>query len=1477
MESDSFDNECCPIFFYLNMKHYLAIALIGFCCLNICAQLEPQFTHYSVDDGLSENHVLCIHQDKKGMIWMGTYFGLNKFDGYKFSNYCGTLQQPFRLSNYRINRIKEDRQGFLWVQTNDNRFYRFDPATENFLPVPQCLKGYENYARSLNRITVLEDGSVWLFSSEKENSDCFRIENSKDNNSIQLLALPSPKKNGEGRIIHTIYQDRNQNNWVLSTEGAIRIRPQEKRRTIETKPLVESNCWSIYEGTNSIYLGGEKGKLIQFDKKSEKINVLQSSSHGNLIDIAPLNGANLLLLTNQSDLLIYHPDNNQFTQEIWPSRPTIGYGFYNDRFGNIWIDSNKKGGIYLKPKSGNVTFIEVDTTGYVSQQATKFYAFEDIHRQLWIQLRSGGLFQYNDQLQKLVGIKSPSHNNVSFSNMVHTAIADDEGNLWLSTYLQGLYKLVFRQSPFTFTQPEPSRGAMMQNEVRAIFQDKDQRIWVGTKKGRVYLYDNHRKLIGNIDANGKLNGRKEFTYPPYDIKQDRKGNIWLATKGDGLYCLKTRDKTHFAMSHYRHDPNDPYSLSSDAVYSIFEDKASRIWIGTYGGGVNLIEDKQGKIGFIHRGNQLKNYPTPEGEKVRYLTSDAKGNILVGTTQGLIAFRPNVAPQKIQFTRYTHNSEDQHSITGNDIQHLLSARNGDLYIALIGGGVDVVKGGLQLERQNHFEALPNDDGHLAASSYYTLIEDKHSDIWISGQTHILRYHPSKRRTESYKPVSNNPYFFCEAAACRTHLGEILYGTSNGWITFRPENLNKSKYTPRISFTQLLLFNKEVEIGGDDSPLKQTIDYTAHLELSHNQHTLSIEYAAIDHTNPTAIQYAYRLDGLDKEWNYVGNQRIATYINLPKGKYTFRVKSTNADGQWVDNERNFVIEKHPSFWESVWGYIFYFALIILFTGFVAYVWTLIYKLRNEVELEQRVSDMKLSFFTDISHELRTPLTLIASPIDHILNKEELSHTLRQQLKVVQTNTHRMVRLINQILDFRKIQSHKMSLHIVSLEVESFIRDNCYHFSKLAEERSIAIQIKRETEQPVWLWLDSEKFEQILFNLISNAFKYSHELSKIDILIKEEEESIIIAIQDFGKGIEQDKLLKIFERFESFVSSKSNALQASSGIGLSLTRELVELHKGTISVVSEVGKGTTFILHFKKGYSHFSHTERVEIDTNTREEVPYPMESKESTTEESAEERSHLLIVEDNEELRRFLVSVLRERYEVSEAANGREALEIALNRQPDIVITDLMMPDMDGMELATLIKEDMNISHIPIVLLTAKTDIESKLEALKNGVDDYITKPFNLVYLEARIDNLLKQRRHLQSYFQNMFEPNARISSPPTINKQDGLFVEKCLRYIEEHYIESKMNIDDIAANVGMSRSSFYKKLKAITGIAPVDFIRDYRLQKAYKIMEEGETNISQVAFAIGIEDPRYFSKCFKMKYGKKPSEFKKTFQQKGDSR
>ena len=717
-------------------------------------------------------------------------------------------------------------------------------------------------------------------------------------------------------------------------------------------------------------------------------------------------------------------------------------------------------------------------------------------------------------------------------------------------------------------------------------------------------------------------------------------------------------------------------------------------------------------------------------------------------------------------------------------------------------------------------------------------------------------------------------------------QLLLGTDIGILKISPEHLQKSNYAPPIVFTGF-------KIQGTSQDLD--INDLEELRLKPSERNVTFQFAALDYVAPESISYAYRLKGLEEKWNEVDNSRSASYINLPPGEYELQIRSTNSEGVWMEKARILPITVLPTFWETYWAWILYVVLFVLSTATIVYIILYIYRLRHQINIEQQLANIKLRFFTDISHELRTPLTLIASPVSEILEHETLTTNARKHLTLVHKNTERMLHLVNQILDFRKIENKKMKVLLEKTDVLSLLQKVMDNFRLIAEEKNINYQLETNQEA-IETWIDQDKFEKIIFNLLSNAFKYTPANKSITVIANVESSRLIVSIKDEGIGIDLQKQQTLFQRFETLV--KFNILQPSSGIGLSLVKELIELHCGNIEVKSQPGVGSEFTVILPMNQKVYEGRENTEFILNDGNSVPAEKKNEirpmveitsmaDITPSETAKEPNQIsneedpvsiLIVEDNVELRNFLSDILSESYRVLTATNGQEGLDQAREYIPDLIISDIMMPAMDGLDMVKNIKENREICHIPIILLSAKSSLDDRISGLEQGIDDYITKPFSATYLKIRIKSLLHQRKELQEIYWKAWSEKLNNTqettleekltpSQPQIISYDEQFMQQVMQVMEEQMENSELTVDEFAQLLNLGRSVFYQKLKSIIGLSPVDFIREIRIKRAVQLIDSGEYNFSQVAYMTGFNDPKYFGKCFKRQMGMTPSEYK----------
>jgi signal transduction histidine kinase/ligand-binding sensor domain-containing protein/DNA-binding response OmpR family regulator len=1440
-----------------------------------------------VEDGLSEGVALTMHQDRDGLMWFGTFDGLNRFDGYNFKVYKSGFNSSYGLTNNRVDRITEDDLGYLWIMNNDGEVYRMNTRTEEFINFNEIRStGPDNYS-PVNQIYCFSGGETWL---STEAGRCIRVISSLSSD-YRTSRFGFRNDSMEINSVNLISKDSRGTVWILTNNGLFRVNEEE---TTPSQALAETSSrysntpfFCLHEVGDRRWFGTVNGTIIVTDSEGDIHEEIKLGVSSDIISIKPLNQREMIILTSGDGFFVFTPVTGEkvlYDTTKYPELPTNHMvSVYVDRYGEAWIESKADGVTHFDPFSGTVTHfrMKVDKTN-PNVLLPSFVIFEDVNDVLWINPRGGGFSRYNRIDRKLEYFyNEPGSPDRRFPNLIHSALSDNQGNLWMCTITRGIEKISFFPSQFRVIRPREINASHSENEVRAIFEDNNRYLWAATRDGRVYLFDQERNLVGYLRENGTFTSGEPFSALVYVITQDRKGNIWLGSKGRGLFRLEhagSFSPHSYKITGYRHDDADIWSLSHDNVYSIYEDPGGRIWVGTFNGGLNYISDEGGQTRFINSFNRLGNYPYSNHKRVRYITSDNHGKIWIGTTSGLLIMNMDFkTPEQAEFLTCFFDPSVETSLANNDVHYIYCSPTDEIFVATFGGGLNrVVSDGNNPAFKSYTVKTGAPDDVILS-----IVDDLNGNLWLSSERGILKFNKQSESFEIYSEQSGvDKRYFSEATGLRTKDNEIMFGFDNGIYHFNPAQVRKVNYVPPLVFTRMTVAGSETPssmrstlTGGNDSTATR-------LELKHNQKSLTIEYAALDYRNPGNIQYAHRLEGVDPDWIIERGQRSAAYTNLDPGEYLFSVRSTNSDGMWVNNTRTIRVVVNPSFWQTLLAKVLLVMFTLAIIALTIYVIFTMYKLRHEVEVEQLITKLKLKFFTDISHELRTPLTLISSPVSNILQNNKLDTEVRDQLTLVQSNTQRMLRLVNQILDFRKVQNRKMKLKIEEFALGPFISGICTDFRKVAEDKGIHF-IVEDLSDGMTVWADRDKVEKIAFNLITNALKFTPRGKRVNITIRSNTDSLELIVTDEGTGLSKEKMKNLFMRFGSD-DREVMTLQPGTGIGLSLSRELAELHRAELTAESEEGKGATFRVVFKLGFAHFDNdTEFVLADGQSplSSRVSYSRiqgEDEENEEEEETDDEPVLLFVEDNEELRSFIKIILSDGFHVIEAGNGIEGFEIAKSQLPDIIITDLMMPEMDGLELARRIRAEVTTSHIPVVVLTAKTDLDTQVEALRRGADDFITKPFSSTYLRARIENILQQRRKLQELFLSTlseYKPSGagkpyEVSLPePVIESYDDKLMKNLMEVMEQNIDNSNLTVDELVTKVGIGRSVLFKKLKSLTGLAPIEFIREVRVKRASQLIESGEFTISQVTYMVGCNDPRYFSRIFKHRFGITPSEYR----------
>lgn len=1346
------------------MKRLHTLFLLLTIAIDIAAQPICQVKHFSVSDGLAQGNVMSILQDQKGLVWFSTWNGLNKFDGYTFKTYKTSQESKYAFGSNRMGTISESKYGDIWCPTYDGQACLFDVETEKFIDVLQPIELSTKQTNNVTRIYSLEKGIAWILC---ESGYAFRVDEQLCKKGEGITLYSASNHNLKGYQIFNIYQDSEEDEWILTDKGVSII----GKKTLDT----DFPFQFITQIKETIYLIAENDKLARYDFHTKKLKFVDIPYPHHKINNVTTIGKDMLALGTDNGVILYSILKNSFQQiDIRTATQTSNdvESVYQDHLGDIWIFSKDPGIVHLNLVTNEKEHLFTPKDEIIKHgRKSRKLIFEDNAKNLWLLPTEGNFCYYDRKERTLKPLLTDINNPKSiFSPLVRSYTLDNQGNCWFAT-ARGVEKLCFFPQSYQFNLTD------YEAETRAFLQDSNKRLWTASKSNYIQIFAPDGNLVGYLSKQGNIIKEKQSFYNGvYSILEDKDGNIWLGTKEIGLFQLKKTGANHYSIHHFEHQTNDPYSLSSNSIYAIFQDSRNHIWIGCYGGGLNLLaQAKDGKVSFIHSNNELRNYPIAYGMKVRNIAEAPGGVILVGTTNGLLTFSNNFERlEEIKFYRNIRRPGDKNSLSANDIMHIYTDKNKTTYIISFTGGVNKVISPNLLNENIQFRNYDKNNG-LASDLALSMIEDTQNQLWVVSEIALSKFDPAKETFENYELSSIYQEFnFSEALPIINARNQIILGTDKGFLEVSPEKMRKSSYVPPIVFTGLKIQGHLTD---------HSIDNLEELELEPSQRNVTFQFAALDYVNPKGILYAYRLQGLEEEWNEADNNRSASYINLPAGKYQLQIKSTNSDGVWVDNVRTLSIHVLPTFWETYWAWLLYFILFILFTASIVYVLFYIYRLRHRVDMEQQLANIKLRFFTDISHELRTPLTLISSPVTEVLENEPLSPSAREHLTLVHQNTERMLRLMNQILDFRKIQNQKMKLLIEETDLIPLLQKVMSSFKLIAEEKNINYQLT-STIQSVYSWVDRDKFEKIFFNLLSNAFKYTPADKSITVNITTKEKTVEIEVADEGIGIAVEKQHSLFQRFESLV--KQNILQPSSGIGLSLVKEMVEMHHGTITVNSQPGVGSRFTVSLPLQREIFEEDVQVEFILNdSQSSAPHPVDSMKAPEEveekedlETNSDGFSILVVEDNEELKAFLKSILSENYTVITASNGEEGLQHAVDDLPDLIISDVMMPVMDGLEMIRQIKENNNICHIPIIVLSAKASLDDRIAGLEQGIDDYITKPFSATYLKTRVASLLRQRKALQELYMNRLMEGKNTSSPdpltpsqPQITPYDEQFMKK----------------------------------------------------------------------------------------------------------
>jgi signal transduction histidine kinase/ligand-binding sensor domain-containing protein/DNA-binding response OmpR family regulator len=1124
---------------------------------------------------------------------------------------------------------------------------------------------------------------------------------------------------------------------------------------------------------------------------------------------------------------------------------------------------------------------------------------EDRSGSIWVGT-TNGLSKLEPDEQHFATYRHTPGNKESLSNnRVNCMVADNDGLLWVGT-MNGMNVFhVTTQKVTTYNTEDGNIFSLTSKSISCGYFDKAGIYWFGSFMRGINKYDRNINLFGlkpsstfnkyggpspivsNFAENGPENvyfstldgGLYQFNHRTGEVHQTdirlngkivrpmaimalhmaRENRLLIGTYGFGVIIMNTRTgKTEQVIT--GNISGNPYNNN---IYCITEDSKGNTWVGTNGAGISVIRDNKVIVRYSAKPSGVNERLLPINAYIRAIVEDADKNIWIGTHGGGLAV---YQPVSDTWTIYDQNNSQ---LPSNKIQSLLRDSRGMMWVGTDGGGLSLFN-----KQKKQFISFTEKDG-LQNTTIYQIVEDLRGQLWLSTNTGISSMDPASqkfRNFTSYHGVQNSNFF--HGSGIRLSGGKILFGGLEGINYFNPAGFTVNHNVPKVLLTDLKISHKSVT-AGSDAPIKEHISVAKEIRLDYKQN-FALSFVALNYTLAKQNLYAYKLEGFDKDWNYTGTNNTASYMNLDPGNYVFHVKASNNDGVWNTGEPLISIYVKPPFWRTTLAYIFYILAIAALLLYSRY--RVMSRLRKKFLLEQErqqakrlqeLDRVKLKFLTNLSHDLRTPISLISGPIEQLIDGEK-TNTKLDKLYIIRRNAKRLLNLVNQLLDFRKMEEHELALQLSKGEFISFVKDVSESFRDLSERKHINFSFS-STMLRLEALFDPDKIERILFNLLSNAFKFTLEGGSISVVLEnspapgdDKHEWVTIKVIDSGLGIPKETLDRIFDRFFQNDSSAA-VLNYGTGIGLSITKEFVKMHGGTIDVESEPGTGSTFTIHIPLG---------TVTETAVAMQPPAPImekavSSKKVNGKENMKGLPMILLVEDNEDFRFYLKDNLRNNYMIIEAINGKEGWQKALAHHPQLIVSDISMPEVNGIDMVNKLKADKRTSHIPVILLTALTNQQHQIKGLESGANDYVTKPFNFEVLNAKIKSLLE----LNSAMKSTYAKQITLTPPDVrIDSSDEVLLQEIVHFLEQNITNSQLSVEGLSKQFGMSRSTLYTKLLQITGQTPVEYIRSFRLERATILMEKSNMTIAEIAYQVGFRTPNYFARSFKQKFGMLPSEY-----------
>jgi two-component system sensor histidine kinase/response regulator len=1396
--------------------------------------IELRSKQMRTSDGLPNNSVRYLYQDSKGFLWLATLNGLSRYDGNSFLTFRPEIGDKVSLADNRIYDLTEDKNGFLWISTTPELFSCYDLQRACFVDYTGTGALEKNYSS----IFVAANGDVWLRHS---GNGCLRMVHQKDRQMVST-EFKTERGNLPDNRVQFVNEDAGGRIWIGTQRGLVSV--SDGQYKVEDRLLHFTSSLAF---KNDMYFLTVDGDIYCYQTTKQKLTKV-----GSLSAVAGKTSPTGNFLLNDKWVILTNTGVFNYDFNTRKISVDSGLNIRNgevicDNHGDFWIYNHTGCVTYILAKNGarkEFQLIPEDKLGYIDYE--RYHIVHDSRGIIWISTYGNGLFAYDtteDKLEHfLANINDQSHISSDFLLYV---MEDRAGGIWVSSEYSGLSRISVLNEGTSRIYPESRELFDRSNTIRMLTKMPDGDIWVGTRKGGLYTFDSnlHSKMSNQY-----------FHSNIYAIAEDNQGEMWVGTRGNGL---KIGD------SWYRNEVSDPASLSENNVFSLFRDRKDRMWIGTFGGGLELAEPTtDGKYKFRHFLQQKFGL-----RMVRVIEEDDNGMIWVGTSEGVCIFHPDsliADSDDYHLFNYTNGT-----FCSNEIRCIYRDTKGRMWVGTSGSGLNLCEPednyrSLKYEHYGTSEGLVND-------VIQSILGDNNGNLWVATEYGISKFNPTNHSFENYFFSSytlGNVY--SENSACVGVDGKLLFGTNYGLLVIDPDKIQDSETFSPVVFTDLHVNGTQINPTMEDSPLKQSLAYSDEITLKYFQNSFLIDFSTFDYSDSGRTKYMYWLENYDKGWSTPSPLNFASFKYLNPGTYVLHVKSCNGAGVWNESETTLKIVIVPPFWKTNWAMLGYVLLLIVTLYFTFRIVRNFNSLRNRINVEKQLTEYKLVFFTNISHEFRTPLTLIQGALEKIQRVADIPRDLIHPLKTMDKSTQRMLRLINQLLEFRKMQNNKLALSLEETDVIAFLYEIFLSFGDVAEQKNMNFRFIPSIPS-YKMFLDKGNLDKVTYNLLSNAFKYTPSNGTIilSVTVDEVKKTLQIQVADTGVGIPKEKQNELFKRF-----MQSSFSGDSIGVGLHLSYELVQVHKGTIEYKDNDGGGSVFTVCIPTDKSVYSEKDFL-IPGNVllkeaggqahhllelSEELPEPEKIAEPLN------KRKVLIIEDDNDIREFLKEEVGVYFEVEVAADGTSGFEKARTYDADLIICDVLMPGMTGFEVTKKLKSDFATSHIPIILLTALNSPEKHLEGIEAGADAYIAKPFSIKLLLARVFRLIEQRDKLREKFSS--EPGI-VRAAVCSTDRDKEFADRLAVVLEQNLSRPEFSIDEFAQLMKLGRTVFYRKLRGVTGYSPNEYLRVVRMKKAAELLLSGENlTVAEVAYKVGISDPFYFSKCFKTQFGVAPSVYQR---------